>query len=641
MPMMRLSDPRLLFGLGCLALLAAYWPGLQGGFLLDDTQNFVQLERFSRGEVTWVGPVVSNNSGPLGRPISMATFVATVAAGGHAPWAYKVGNLFLHVSIGAMLGMLALLMLRRDTRLAHRAGPIAVLVALVWLALPIHASTVLYPVQRMAQMSSLFLVGGLISYMMLRARLEHSPDRRSLWIALPATVVAFTALGAFSKENGLLLPLLCLAVEITLFARADAGRRAAFTTLSLTLFAPAAAGAVIAVLHADRLFGLYEARPFTMMERLLTQPRVLWDYVGNILVPNGAHLGLYQDDFPVSRSLWEPWTTVPALLGWLALSAAAMRWRAASPLAACGVLLFVAGHAMESSIVPLEIYFEHRNYFPAFGLLLALAGILPALRARLAVSTRSVAVLLRAAPLVWIVVLLAAAHGRALVWGSPETLMAQSESNRPASFRVQSNLVASAMQRGNLEIALKHIERAEQLAGPLERAPTALWRVIAHCEAGQPVDRSLVAGLAAAFRPKPITTGLLQSAIMLAELIEAGRCAGVDATTGHAMFARWVAELEEEPGSHPAWRLRYLTARLAAASSNWDAAKALGQRAWQDSGWNPGIGVLVVQVANSMGDDAAARVAVDRLESTAPDWDLQLRDAIAQFRAHLDARAAN
>jgi hypothetical protein len=194
------------------------------------------------------------------------------------------------------------------------------------------------------------------------------------------------------------------------------------------------------------------------------------------------------------------------------------------------------------------------------------------------------------------------------------------------------------MQRGDLPGALQHIDMAERLAGPLERGSSALWRLVAHCETGRSVDPALLDAAAGALQPKPTTYGL-RAAIVLVERIESGKCPGLDAAAGYALFARWVDKLAVAPRSHAAWRIRYATARLAAASGQWSAARELSQRAWEDSGWNAGVGVLVIQIANSTHDRTGAEAAIARLEATAPSWDLRIQETAVRFRNHL-ARAA-
>jgi len=52
------------------------------------------------------------------------------------------------------------------------------------------------------------------------------------------------------------------------------------------------------------------------------------------------------------------------------------------PLIFFGVLWFFIGHILESSFIPLDLYFEHRNYLPMVGLLLVLGYYLMVLGSR-------------------------------------------------------------------------------------------------------------------------------------------------------------------------------------------------------------------------------------------------------------------
>jgi hypothetical protein len=619
---------------GVIATALAYWIGLGGPFLLDDPENFVQLARYARGEVTWLGPVMSNGSGPLGRPLSMASLVASVWAGGFGPWPIKAGNLFLHVSTGALVGWLALLIVRRDPQLAGRAGWIAVLVAIVWLLLPIHVSTVLYAVQRMTIVAGLLTLVGLIGYVTLRERLDRSGTStgRSLgWLALWLGVA--TALAGHAKENGLLLPLLCAVLELTVFRTRTPARRAALAIV----VAGAAVGLVglIAVLWQapDALLGGYGLRDFTLAERLLTQPRILWDYVRSILVPHGPRMGLIHDDIAVSRSLLSPWTTSLAIAGWIAVVALAIAAARRSLTFSTGVLLFVAGHAMESTFLPLELYFEHRNYLPSVGVLLALTGLVAAIGRRLPPASRTFHALRPVLAGVVIGVYAFALHARATVWGDAELLAMQTTLHRAESPRTQTMLFGFALEAGAFDIAREDLDRYDALTDGHDRAVTDLWRLHLDCLESRPLD---VRRLDATRVDLPLQPGpfALKAAIRLAETVEAGGCPDMADPIG-ALLIEWSQRLEVPPTAHASWRFRYLAARLAATREDWAEAIPLAISAWEDSGWNNGIGVFVVQLANSVDDRALAAAALRQLEIHAPSWDLQLRDAIAAFRAYL------
>jgi hypothetical protein len=130
-------------------------------------------------------------------------------------------------------------------------------------------------------------------------------------------------------------------------------------------------------------------RDFTMGERLLTEPRVLSDYLAKILLLRPDNFSLFQDDYPISRHLLIPPTTLWAVLGVILVSIIALRVRRTFPMLALAILWFLAGHVLESSFIGLVPYFEHRNYLPMLGLLLALVwGMLKLLARMPTVSLR-------------------------------------------------------------------------------------------------------------------------------------------------------------------------------------------------------------------------------------------------------------
>jgi hypothetical protein len=138
-----------------------------------------------------------------------------------------------------------------------------------------------------------------------------------------------------------------------------------------------------ALLQPEWIHSMYAHRAFVLSERLLTEARVLWFYIGQIIAPDNTTLGLYHDDIPLSQGWMTPPTTIPAVLGHVVLIGAALFALHRAPLIALGILWFYAGHLLESSFLPLEIAYEHRNYLPSLGVLVALCAVAGQLRERL------------------------------------------------------------------------------------------------------------------------------------------------------------------------------------------------------------------------------------------------------------------
>lgn len=352
--------------------VAVYWPGLQGGFFFDDAPNILQAEgvRLEKLSVESLRQTMASGySGPSGRPISQLSFALNHYFSGFDPLYFKATNLAIHAASSLLVFFLALRLLdgvllqtlRRNSLIA--AGVLAV----AWLLHPIQLLPVLHVVQRMTSLSALFLLGALLLHISGRER-----GGRVGTVELLLAWGVLWPLSFFSKETGALFPGFVLAWEL-IVRRVGNGGLDRFARLLAVLAGLTFVAAVIYMLSpaGQWVWAGYDRRAFTPGERLLTEGRVLWVYLGLILFPRLEALSLYHDDIPLSTGLFEPWTTLPALAGlaclvWLAWW---LRWRA--PLVSFGIAWFLIGHGLESTFLSLEIAHEHRNYVPLFGILLA------------------------------------------------------------------------------------------------------------------------------------------------------------------------------------------------------------------------------------------------------------------------------
>ncbi len=372
-----------------LALLASlfltlicYWPGLQGGFLFDDIPNLQDLGAYG-GVVDWeslTSFVRGGWSGPTGRPLSLMSFLLDDNTWpSQAAW-FKPTNLAIHLLCGLLLAWATLLVLRCYGLTERQAQWYAVFTATCWLLHPFFVSTTLYVVQRMSQLAAVFVFAGIVGYLHGRRLLATSPRAAYYWMG--GSLIIGTLLAVLSKENGALLPLLVGVIEFCAPRSAQALRPArAFTALFLWLPSLALIGYLATRINFAP--HIWPTRGFNQWERLLSEGRIIWDYLGNLLLPRIEGQGLYRDDFPISRDLMTPQTTLPALLGLLALVTFVIVLRRRLPLLSLAVLFFLVGHLIESTVIGLELYFEHRNYLPAAFLFLPIASGLDMLGQRL------------------------------------------------------------------------------------------------------------------------------------------------------------------------------------------------------------------------------------------------------------------
>ncbi|MFT4520365.1 MAG: hypothetical protein ACI9JM_002768 [Halioglobus sp.] len=373
-------DGRAGYLIGAVVLLICvlvYGVALNGPLFFDDIPNLVEndLARVSGSSFDdWRRASISSTSGYLHRPITMFTFAANyVAAGDFTSFSLKTTNLGIHLLLGALCYWFTLLLLTAPV-IAARSNPgqramVALIAASIWLLHPIHVSTVLYAVQRMAQLSTVFTVAGLILFLRYRLRWAEVGATAGELMAAALWLGILGFIAVLSKENGALLPWLIAVIEVTLFGGAWAGReRRDLRSLGwLLLILPLLAVLLLYVFLPETLIGRYGSREFSPEERLLTQGRVLWQYLSWLLVPNILDMGFFHDDIPLSRSFWMPLTTGLSLFAWLAVLIAGVLLRQRFPLFAFALLFYLVAHSMESSILPLEMVFEHRNYLPSVG----------------------------------------------------------------------------------------------------------------------------------------------------------------------------------------------------------------------------------------------------------------------------------
>ncbi len=612
---------------------AAYAAGLPGEFSLDDGENFQDLLRFVRGDLGWQGVVFGNSSGPLGRPLSMAAFALTAHVSGFSPLAFKLASFALHGICGTLVALFLRAWLRDLWADDARAERVAVVLACWWLALPIHVSTVLYSVQRMTQLAAALTVAALLCYLWGRRRAIRGA--RGGTIAVWAGVPALALLAALAKENGLLAVPLCAVVEWTLATRAPRAPAPIRLFAWLAVVVPLAGVGALLALRPDALLDAYSVRPFTLMERLLTEPRILWSYVADILVPFGPGMGVIQDDVVVSRGWLEPPSTLLAALAWLLTAGAAIALRRRQPLYAAGVGVFLVGHALESTFIPLELYFEHRNYLPSLGVLLVVAGAVEWTARTLPAPTRGFR---SAVPVLGVALALAYVGGtwaRASVWRSEESLVAHAIQHHPDSPRLNSMLGDAAMRAGDLPTALRHFDAAGRGLGAHERHTSLLLSLLAHCYAGTEVPTTLLDDLRA-HAPRELSSFGLQASIVTADAIYQGRSDAATADATIAALGPWLDALRANPRGRGSWRFRYEYGRMLATRGAYAAALDLIEPAWRESGWQVGMGVVAFQIAVGTENRARAEAVYARLEETTPEWDWQVREALGRFRQRID-----
>jgi tetratricopeptide (TPR) repeat protein len=462
-----------------VATVAAYWTGLKGPFLFDDFGSIAQLGNYG-GITDWETFrtfVFGGSAGPTGRPLSLATFVIDGTHWPTDPWPFKRTNLVIHLLSGVLLGVLTWQVLRIAGLDRRQAQWAALLSAGVWLLHPFLVSTTLYVVQRMAQLSTLFVFAGLVGYLYGRTRLDS--DRLKAYLIMSAALGLGTILAVLSKENGALLPLLAGVLEITIVASNArlAGTLSRAWVSTVVILPCLMIGAYLAyrATSAD-FFVITPPRDFSPYERVLTQPRILADYLYNWFIPKLYTTGVFQDHFLKSTGLLTPVTTLLSIAMHGGLLALAFLRRRQWPLFALAVLFFYGGHLVESTVINLELYFEHRNYLPAAFLFLpAIAFAVQKLNARTYLVIACGVLLL----------LGGFTRFAATIWQDYSMIVAASARKAPTSSRAQGQYAMDMFNAGRQDDALAILDKALTSIPSERHGPLLVMRLNFLCDGGE------------------------------------------------------------------------------------------------------------------------------------------------------------
>jgi len=469
----------------------------------------------------------------------------------------------------------------------------------------------------MAQLSALFALLALLAYVHGRLALERG-NRRAGWAALFIATPLCVLAGVLSKENAVVAIGLCVAAELTLLRVSARSRTSVLSFHGLFLAMPVCAALALLWFWPERLVGGYDAREFTLAERLLSQPRALLDYLGLIVVPQGPRMGLYTDDFVASTGWLTPPSTAIAALIVAGLLVGALVLRRRFPIVAFGVLFFFAGHAIESTFLPLELYFEHRNYLPMIGIVIAVIGSFGYLAAaRSPLTTRGLG-LPGIAALLFLGVLAVATTGRVLVWGSAEAIAEQGVRSNPESLRAHTDLATLLERRGEHAKATATMLKLAASERPKNRAFGLLGAASTQCAGGLAPDPTLLDRAVDALAV-PVSSSLAHIVTMLSITVSTHTCPPLTMALVALTAERLAAKATAQPlSSPPIWLLNYEAARLYAQSGDLAAAVRAAQRAWQPTA-DPPVGELLVRLYLQTGrlDDAQSLLRAVRARTPA------------------------
>ena len=431
----------VLFGV-FLALL----PGINGTFYYDDLSLLKTLPEFYSGALSFNQYMQGGFiAGLLGRPFSMLTFLWPASAyPDHAQAIFTI-NIALHATNTLLVGLLVwrIGQLLNTERLLW----LGVFTAALWGLAPIQAASVLIAVQRMAELSAFFIFLGLLLWITGLHRAKSNPGQGRIFQA--SGLIGMAVLAVLSKENGVLLPVFAGVIETTLLARLALPDRNLRNVLYLVSTLVVVGYLTFYTWYYE---GVYWERNFDIWERLMTEAGILFEYLRQSIAPRFLDIHPVHDAPPIVRSLTESPLIILAVIFWPLVTLLAWFWRKRWPVFAFALLWYVVAHLLESSVVGLELYFDHRQYLAWFGP--AFAIVWSALH-----SPARHQILIRIGLVAYVLFLGLMMRQTAELWGSPDTSARIWFERSPGSARAAEFLAKEYLARNQGGQALVVLEQ--------------------------------------------------------------------------------------------------------------------------------------------------------------------------------------
>lgn len=427
-----------------VALVLLVWllfvPALPGIVQFDDLGNLSKLSTITGWDSAWSW-ISQGRAGPLGRPIALATFALQYYEWPQ-PYALLLWNIALHIINALLVFWLSSLVAQRLGAASERQLATGFLVGLCWAILPLLNTSTLFIIQRMTLLSSTFMLAGLIAYLKTRGPVDAGWKRQLSALVLLA---GFGVLAVLTKENGALIVVYGLVIELCILTSSPK-RHLSLVAIALILGCALLLAKLLPFLFWTSSTELQ--RGFTMPERLASQGELLLTYIKDLFLPNPSKLNPfrgYSVNHEMFHTLWGAGLWIALMLSPL------VAWWRGWRLPALALAWFFYGHIMESGWIPLELYFSHRNYMPAVGLVFALVFAL--------LSLRQNASLWRGVFAVYLVVLGGVTWMNTSLWGQSELAAEIWAKEQPQSARAAMNLAYELDRTQGLGTAQAYLDR--------------------------------------------------------------------------------------------------------------------------------------------------------------------------------------
>lgn len=376
-PLLSLLLPAALIS---LITALAYWPSLHYDFQFDDIANI--QKHFNIRHYSFSGLFFTGS-----RWISYWLNSVYYKIGKFDPFAYRVGNLLIHISNGLLLFLVtyyALSYLKKKSFFTQHAFKIASICSLIFLLHPVQTQTVSYVIQGQLEGLSTFFILSMLCVYFHRAY-THNPTTRFL---LSILFLCLAALSCGTKEIAIISPALILLFDWFFIAQGNVrsliSRLWLFAIATITILGwyiyflkPQFFTNIIGLqMHAKNNIGnvITHAHQELITPWLffISQFKVILHYIGIFFWPFNISV---EYDWMLVKNFFAFDCIVP-LIVLLSLAGLTIKTLLKNPInpACFGILWFFVCIAPRSSIIPSpELLVDYKTYMASYGLIFLIA----------------------------------------------------------------------------------------------------------------------------------------------------------------------------------------------------------------------------------------------------------------------------
>jgi tetratricopeptide (TPR) repeat protein len=437
---------------------------LDAPFYYDDFFNIVDDPTIRLTKLNWDSIsrfALSSGTRKIHRPVSTFTFALNYFFGRYNVIGYHLVNIFIHIFSGLLLFIIIRITVNLNFQhnkdfLLQTLSPVilAFFTSIIWVAHPLNIQSVTYIVQRMNSLASMFYLLSMIFYIYGRIHQQKNTSIIKKKNLILSPVLYFTGcvmsgfLAVTSKQIAATLPVFIFLYEWFFFQglsyrwlRSKLKPIGAFLVIFIGILLYLNEGTSL-----EKIFYRYDPNVFTFSQRIHTELRVVIFYISLLFYPNPFRLSL-DHGYPLSNNLIDPPTTILCLFTLLMLLGLAVYSAKNNRLVSFSILWYLGNLVIESSVIGLDIIYEHRNYLPSMMICLMFAKLLFIIFKRQKFSFFLCMSTILLFLCTW-------TYQRNMTWKNPITFWEDCVKKSPENARPGINLGLEYMRQGNLNLAI-------------------------------------------------------------------------------------------------------------------------------------------------------------------------------------------